>query len=123
MSDEVLHRVKSDPVFSELVRRKTSLGWTLTFIMLGIYFGFILVLAFTPSTLASPLFSGGVMSIGIPIGVLIILSAFVLTGIYVRKANTEFDQLNHQIVEAAQLRKATTVLTPLLQQIAEEAKQ
>lgn len=123
MSDEVLHRVKSDPAFSELVRRKTSLGWTLTFIMLGIYFGFILVLAFTPSTLASPLFIGGVMSIGIPIGVLIILSAFVLTGIYVRKANTEFDQLNHHIVEAAQLRKATTVLTPLLQQIAEEAKQ
>ena len=34
-----------------------------------------------------------------PVGVLIILSAFVLTGIYVRRANTEFDQLNQEIVE------------------------
>jgi len=123
MSDEILQRVQSDPAFSELVRKKTSLGWTLTLAMLAIYFGFILVLAFAPQALAAPLFSGGVMTVGIPIGVLIILSAFVLTGIYVRKANTEFDQLTQQIVDAARLGSKHTTPTELPQTLIEEAKQ
>ncbi len=42
------------------------------------------------------------MTVGIPVGILIILSAFLLTGLYVRKANGEFDQLNREIVEEAQ---------------------
>ena len=42
-----------------------------------------------------------IRSSGIPVGVLIILSAFVLTGIYVRRANREFDPLTQQIVEEA----------------------
>jgi uncharacterized membrane protein (DUF485 family) len=99
MRDDALQRAQSHPAFAELVSKKTSLGWTLTLIMLAIYFGFILVLAFSPATLAVPLSAGSVMTIGIPVGVLIILSAFVLTGIYVRKANTEFDRLTLQIVE------------------------
>lgn len=123
MTDDILQRVKSNPAFAELVHRKTNLGWTLTLIMLSIYFGFILVLAFAPKALATPLFSGGVMTIGIPIGVLIILSAFVLTGIYVRKANTEFDQLTLEIVDQAKLGKVATSLSPLAQPLAKEAKQ
>jgi uncharacterized membrane protein (DUF485 family) len=39
--------------------------------------------------------------VGIPVGLFIIISAFLLTGVYVRKANTEFDQLNQEIVEEA----------------------
>ncbi len=40
------------------------------------------------------------MSIGMPLGVAIIVSAFLLTGIYVARANSEFDRLTHEIVEA-----------------------
>lgn len=101
MTEEVLQRVESNPAFQELVHKKTSLGWTLTVIMLFIYIGFILMLAFSPSILATPIASGSVITVGIPIGVLIILSAFVLTGIYVRKANTEFDELTKKIIEEA----------------------
>ncbi|KZE25923.1 uncharacterized membrane protein (DUF485 family) [Crenobacter luteus] len=100
MNEEVLKRVQSNPKFLELVHKKTSLGWTLTLVMLAIYYGFILLLAFSPATLGTPL-GGGVMTVGIPVGVLIIVSAFVLTGVYVRRANTEFDRLNQQIVEEA----------------------
>lgn len=122
MSDDILQRVQSNPAFSALVRKKTNLGWTLTLTMLGIYFGFILVLAFAPKLLAAPLLAGGTMTIGIPIGVLIILSAFVLTGIYVRKANTEFDQLTQQIVDEAKLLKPVVAPRPVPQPIVEEAK-
>ncbi|MBI3145995.1 MAG: DUF485 domain-containing protein [Pseudogulbenkiania sp.] len=101
MNDDVLKRVQSNPKFLELVHKKTSLGWTLSAVMLVIYYGFILMLAFAPKLLGTPLGEGSITTVGIPIGVLIILSAFVLTGIYVRKANTEFDLLNQELVEEA----------------------
>lgn len=101
MNDDVLKRVQSNPKFLELVQKKTSLGWTLSAVMLVIYYGFVLMLAFAPKLLGTPLGDGSITTVGIPVGVLIILSAFVLTGIYVRKANTEFDQLNQEIVEEA----------------------
>ena len=100
MKQDVLYRVQANPKFAELVHKKTSLGWTLSIIMLVIYYGFILVIAFSPKTLGASL-SGGVMTVGIPVGIFIIVSAFVLAGIYVRKANGEFDQLNAEIVEEA----------------------
>ena len=99
MNEDVLKQVQSNPKFQELVQKKTSLGWTLTVVMLVIYYGFIMVLAFSPATLGTPLGAGTTMTAGIPVGILIILSAFVLTGIYVNKANGEFDQLNREIVE------------------------
>lgn len=102
MEQDVLQKVQSNPKFIELVRKKTSLGWTLSVIMLVIYYGFIAFLAFSPKTLGTPLAPGMVTTVGIPVGVLIILSAFILTGIYVRKANNEFDTLNKQVVEEAQ---------------------
>ncbi|MEC5208043.1 DUF485 domain-containing protein [Vogesella urethralis] len=100
MNEDILKRVQANPKFAELVHKRTSLGWLLSIVMLAIYYGFILILAFAPASLGASLF-GGVTTVGIPIGIFIIVSAFVLTGVYVRKANTEFDQLNQQIVEEA----------------------
>ena len=45
--------------------------------------------------------AGGVTTVGIPLGLFVIISAFVLTGIYVRRANSEFDALIRQIIEEA----------------------
>ena len=98
MNEDVLIRVQQNPKFAELVHKKTTFGWTLSIVMLVIYYGFILILAFAPKSLGATI-GGGVTTLGMPVGVLIILSAFVLTGIYVRRANTEFDQLNQEIVE------------------------
>jgi uncharacterized membrane protein (DUF485 family) len=55
--------------------------------------------AFAPGFLGTPIAEGSVTTIGIPVGVLVIVSAFVLTGIYVAKANSTFDTLNQQIIE------------------------
>ena len=101
MNDEILKRIQSNPKFKELVHKRTRLGWQLSIIMLAIYYGFILVLAFAPKVLGTSL-SGGTTTVGIPVGIMIICSAFILTGIYVRKANTEFDKLNQEVVEDAQ---------------------
>jgi uncharacterized membrane protein (DUF485 family) len=102
MDPQRLARVNNDPRFRELVARRSRFAWTLTVVMLAIYYGFILVIAFAPSVLGTPIAPGAVITIGIPVGILIIVAAFVLTAVYVRRANAEFDALNQQIVEASQ---------------------
>jgi uncharacterized membrane protein (DUF485 family) len=92
--------IERSPAFQELVSRRTSFGWTLSGLVFVLYFGFILLVAFAPKFLGTPMGSG-VMTIGIPIGLLVIVSAFVLTGLYVRRANSEYDALVRRIVEEA----------------------
>ena len=101
MDPQRLSKVSNDPRFRELVERRSRFAWTLTLVMLAIYYGFILIIAFAPSVLGIPIAPGAVTTIGIPVGILIIIAAFVLTGLYVRRANSEFDALNQQIVEAS----------------------
>lgn len=86
-----------------LVRKRERFAWILSAIMLGLYSGFILLIAYGPQILGAKLSPGSSITWGIPIGVGLIVSAFVLTGIYVRRANGEFDDLNNAILkEAAQ---------------------
>lgn len=99
MSKDTYAKIKNNPRFRELVAKRSAFAWTLSAAMLAIYFGFILVIAYAPGVLGIPLYEGSVTTIGFPIGVLVILSAIVLTGIYVVKANSQFDQLTRQIVE------------------------
>ncbi|MBK1665382.1 hypothetical protein CKO38_12410 [Rhodospirillum rubrum] len=99
MSRNVYDRVRANPKFHELCAKRGRFAWSLAIVMLVIYYGFVMIVAFWPTWLGTPLSSGSVTTIGIPIGLGVILSAFILTGIYVRRANGEFDELTRQIVE------------------------
>ncbi|MDK2125353.1 DUF485 domain-containing protein [Parachitinimonas caeni] len=101
MNDDLMRRIQANPRFTELVSKRSRFSWKLSLTMLAIYYGFILVVAFDPKLLGTSL-AGGTVTLGIPVGIFVIVSAFVLTGIYVRRANSEFDALNRQIVEEAQ---------------------
>jgi uncharacterized membrane protein (DUF485 family) len=96
MNQDLAERVRTNPKFNDLIAKRSGFAWTLTIIMLAIYFGFILLVAFGKGFLGAPL-AGGVTTVGIPIGIAVIVAAFVLTGIYVRRANSEFDILTDQI--------------------------
>ncbi|EEF79368.1 membrane protein [Methylophaga thiooxydans] len=98
MSADSYNKVKRNPNFHMLVARRSRWAWGLATIILLMYFAFILLIAFAPQWLAQPVVAGSVITIGIPIGVLVILVAFVLTGVYVHKANTDFDQMTQQII-------------------------
>ena len=98
MNQDVFDRVKGNRRYQELVAKRTRFAWLLSAAMLVIYFGFIFVIAFAPKSLGTPIGSG-VTTIGIPLGLFVIVSAFVLTGIYVHRANTEFDAITREIVE------------------------
>ena len=66
------------------------------------YYGFILLVAFNKEFLAQKIGEGYTMSIGVPIGVAVIVFTIVLTWIYVRRANTEFDAINEALIKEAQ---------------------
>ncbi len=99
MQNDIQEKIRNNPKFHELVRKRNAFATLLSLVMLAIYFGFILTIAFAPKVLGTPLSEGSITTIGMPIGVGVILSAIALTGVYVRRANTEFDELNRQIIE------------------------
>ncbi len=101
MEQSVVDKVKNDPNFKTLVSERSKFAWKLTIAMLVVYFSFILTIAFNPSALGAPLGDDTVTTVGIPVGIVIIIFAFILTGIYVRRANTEFDDLTAKIKENA----------------------
>ena len=98
MQQDLVHAIKSNPKYHELLSKRKSFAWILAAIMLIIYYGFILIVAFNKEFLGQSL-SGGVTTVGIPVGLGVIISAFVLTGIYVFRANSEFDRLTREIKE------------------------
>lgn len=98
MSPHDLEHIQQHPDFIQLVRRKQRLTWTLTAAMLIVYYGFVLLVAFAPDVLGQSL-SGGVTSVGMPVGVGVILLSFALTGIYVTRTNSVIDPLNEKVKE------------------------
>ena len=92
-----IEAIKRDPHFQRLVARRTRFAWALTAAMLIIYFGYIAIVAFAPQWLGVSI--GGVVTLGIPVGLLVIVAAFALTALYVQRANTEYDALTRQIIE------------------------
>ncbi len=99
----ILDHVRQNPKYKELVTKRSRFAWTLAFLMLLLYYSFIMVIAFAPAKLGTPIAEGSVITVGLPIGVAIIVLSFVLTGIYVRRANGEFDDLTRQLKEEAEL--------------------
>jgi uncharacterized membrane protein (DUF485 family) len=96
MTPNDIESICKHPDFQQLVKRKQRLNWSLTLAMLVIYYGFVLLVAFSPSTLGQSL-SGGVTSVGMLVGVVIVLLSFALTGIYVYRANNVLDPLNDKV--------------------------
>lgn len=99
MQEDMVKKIKQHPKYVKLVSKRSAFAWVLAVIMLVIYYAFILLIAFNPAWLGKPVSEGMITSIGIPIGMIIIILAFILTGIYVQRANTEFDELTKQIKE------------------------
>ena len=78
------------PQFKAVVRNKWRISLLLTCIMLFVYFGFILLIAFNKPYLAKLI--GKNITLGLPVGLGILVFAWILTGIYTYWANTKYDK-------------------------------
>jgi uncharacterized membrane protein (DUF485 family) len=84
------HEIIHSPEFKKLVSKRWSVSLLLTITMLVVYIGFLLVVAFRKESLAEKISPN--LTWAIPIGLGIILFAWLLTGIYVFWANNNYDE-------------------------------
>ena len=98
MSDPVVEKIQRHPKYQELRARRNPLGVVLTILMLVVYFGYIGLIAFDKAFLARPI-GAGVTTLGVPIGMGVILFTIAITVYYVRIANNKFDALTEEILK------------------------
>jgi uncharacterized membrane protein (DUF485 family) len=96
MEKDIVQKIKSNQKYQKLVETRSTFGWTLTWIMMVVYYGFILLIAFNKELLSAKM-GAGVMTWGMPIGLFVIVFTVIITGYYVRRANSEFDDLTAEI--------------------------
>jgi len=100
MNKELVDKIKANPDYQKLLKARSGFALKLTIAMLVVYFAFILTIAFDPALLGTPLSADAVTTVGIPVGIAVIIFAFILTGIYTKRANGEFDDLTKKIKNA-----------------------
>src|SRR5574343_661687 len=94
-------KIRSNPKFAELVGKRTRFAIILSLIVLLPYYSYMLVVSLQPQLLASKVSDGSVITIGWPLAALIVIGGWLLTGVYVSRANGEFDRLNEEILKEA----------------------
>jgi uncharacterized membrane protein (DUF485 family) len=101
MMDDIAARVEANPKYHRLVSTRSVYSIIMTICVMVVYYGYILLIAFNKEWLGTKLAAGMTTSVGIPLGVGVIVTTIILTNIYVRRANTEFDTLNAEIIKEA----------------------
>lgn len=92
-------RIRANPTFQQLVRSRSRLAWSLSAAVLGTYYLFMLVVAFYPAALHSPLSEGRQLTVGIPVAAALIVLSWLCTGWYVYRSNTRFDALSAEFLQ------------------------
>ena len=100
MEQSLAERINADPNYQRLKTTRSRFGWILTLAMLVVYYGYIVLIAFDKGFMSSRIGSG-VITWGIPLGFGVIIFTILITGIYVRRANSEFDELNEKVKREA----------------------
>lgn len=85
----------NDPEFRQLSRSRNRICITLTVLTLIVYYGFIFLLAFNKPFFGKKITTN--ITVGMPIGIGVIVLSVVLTGTYVRWANKRYDLMVRNI--------------------------
>lgn len=102
MPQSTVHtRIRKNPKFAEMVSKRTRLAILLSLIVLVPYYTFMMITAFSPALLAQPISEGSIVTIGWPVGAIMVIGSWLTTAIYIRRANGEFDKLNKEILDEA----------------------
>ncbi|MBK7325801.1 conserved hypothetical protein; putative inner membrane protein involved in acetate transport [Candidatus Propionivibrio aalborgensis] len=101
MSSEIYERMRVNPKFQELVAKRGRFAWTLSIVVLVLFYGFVLMVAYNPSTLGQPVSDGSMLTVGVAAELFLFVLFWVLSALYVRRANTEFDNLTQEVIKQA----------------------
>ena len=89
MSKTKTNEILQSAAFRKLVKNRWNISLTLTFLMLFVYIGFLMVVAYQKETLKMPV--GDSLNLAIIVGIGIIIFSWLITGVYVYWANNYYD--------------------------------
>ncbi|MEY8877542.1 MAG: DUF485 domain-containing protein [Leptothrix sp. (in: b-proteobacteria)] len=102
MNSGIYQRIRANPEFDQLVRTRSRYAWLLALVVLAIFYGFVLLVAFQPALMGLPLSEGSRVAVG-PLAILSMFVLFwIMTALYVRRANGEFDDSVRRIISQAE---------------------
>ena len=102
MSESTIQaKIRSNPKFAELVGKRTRFAVLLSLVVLIPYYSYMLLVSLQPQLFAAKIGEGSVITIGWPIAALIVVVGWLLTGVYVSRANGEFDALTQEVLKEA----------------------
>ena len=104
MSNPLYENIKRDPRYAELIQQRGRFATMLALMVIGVFFSFVLLVAVVARAIAVRIFAGSNLTVGVALGFFQFVFFCLLTWVYVRRANGEFDTLNEQIIQDA-LRK------------------
>jgi uncharacterized membrane protein (DUF485 family) len=93
---ERMREILADPSFRELSSGRAKLRWSLSIVTLIMFFGFITLISTAKSALGAPV-AGTAMPLGLVLGLAMIAIVVLLTGIYVQRSNSRFDELTQSL--------------------------
>jgi uncharacterized membrane protein (DUF485 family) len=102
MAADLYAKIRANPKYQQFVSMRSTYSIVMSILGALAYYGFILLVAYDKEFLAKKMGAGAVTSIGIPIGVGVIVFTIIITWIYVRRANSEFDETTAAIIREAQ---------------------
>ena len=94
-------RVINNPKFQDLVVKRGRYAWSLSILVLAVFYGFVLLVAFKPALIGAPIREGSAWTYGVVGGLFIFISFWLVMARYVQRANGEFDALTQEIVKEA----------------------
>ena len=100
MSKDIYAHIRNNPKFNELVSKRQRFAVILSVIVLVLFYGFIMQVAFFPEFIGHPIGSAK-LTYGVLAGFFQFVLFVFLTWLYVRRANTEFDRINEELIDEA----------------------
>ena len=94
-------KIRSNPKFAGLVGKRTPFAVILSLVVLVPYYTFMFLVSTQPQLFAAKIGEGSVITIGWPIAALVIVGGWLLTGVYVSRANGEFDSITEEVLKEA----------------------
>lgn len=101
MQTSIIKKILANEEFHKLARKKAILGWVFSLLIFVIYVAYITFIGLGSEIFSTPVKEGATTTWGIYIGLFVILFAVLVTGIYIYKANGEFEDITQKIVKDA----------------------
>ena len=94
----IAQQVLNNPKFQKMAKTKRMYCWSFSILMFVIYVIYILYIGASPESFGVPVAAGKTTTVGIYVGLFVILFAISITGIYVRQANGPLEEITQEVV-------------------------